>query len=360
MPLPDLKPHPLSQLTPAMPGEQFQRLLEDVVINGVRTPILLFEGMILDGVNRYRAAKSAGRFEIPTEVFEGTRAEAIRRVMSLNAHRRHMNSTQRALLAARVIREIRSDEAVLEDRLTPDALDAARKLIERPDRDDHVIWPPREGFPAGAPEELRAFARDHGVENVALAPIGDDAEFDNAAARAEIETLVADGMLDPADVPKDETDPAGPVERFSADRRPEEVSGHRCPKPKNKGGRPRNVKVDAIAAEVEVSRRTAKRAVKIDRDGSDELKQALADGAISVRRAAEIVKLPKSEQAEAISSSSSAGAGHSIPKLLRTMSELSDSPATEVKKIGREKAFLLLDAARRLVAALEAELEKPQ
>lgn len=49
-------------------------------------------------------------------------------------------------------------------------------------------------------------------------PIGDEQDFDNAAGRAEINKLVADGYLDPADVPKDEPDVNGPVERFSAER----------------------------------------------------------------------------------------------------------------------------------------------
>ena len=55
----ELKYRRISNLFPLMSGDQFQELVEDVKANGLRTPIVLFEGEILDGRNRYRACAIA-------------------------------------------------------------------------------------------------------------------------------------------------------------------------------------------------------------------------------------------------------------------------------------------------------------
>ena len=53
----DLQQHPLSAAFPAMPDEEFQALKDSIESIGVQNPIVLFEGMVLDGWHRYRAAK---------------------------------------------------------------------------------------------------------------------------------------------------------------------------------------------------------------------------------------------------------------------------------------------------------------
>ncbi|MDQ6434393.1 hypothetical protein RB623_10065 [Mesorhizobium sp. LHD-90] len=61
----------------------------------------LFEGAILDGVHRARACDELG-LECPRQPFTGTRDEALDRVISLNLKRRHLNESQRALIAAEI------------------------------------------------------------------------------------------------------------------------------------------------------------------------------------------------------------------------------------------------------------------
>ena len=95
----DLSFHPLANIFPLIEGEAFDRLVEDVRAYGLNDPIILHEGMILDGRNRYRACVAAG-VEMRTTRFVGT--DPVAYVVSKNMHRRHLNESQRAMVAKRL------------------------------------------------------------------------------------------------------------------------------------------------------------------------------------------------------------------------------------------------------------------
>jgi len=92
--------HQIAAIFPMMEGNEFTGLVADVSAHGIREPIWLYEGKILDGRNRYRAAKKVG-VSFDTKTFEGTDIEAIERVWSLNRTRRHMTPSQAAMADAR-------------------------------------------------------------------------------------------------------------------------------------------------------------------------------------------------------------------------------------------------------------------
>src|SRR5581483_8076273 len=90
--------HPASELFPLEEGDAFQALVEDVKAHGLRVPVTLFDTRVLDGRNRYRACLAAGvepRFE------SWTGDDPVAFVMSQNLHRRHLNESQRSLIAAK-------------------------------------------------------------------------------------------------------------------------------------------------------------------------------------------------------------------------------------------------------------------
>ena len=58
---PTYKRHPLSAIWPSIQGTEYMELVEDIRKNGVIEPIIMLDGMILDGWNRYNAAKDSGR-----------------------------------------------------------------------------------------------------------------------------------------------------------------------------------------------------------------------------------------------------------------------------------------------------------
>jgi len=89
--------HPLCTLFPRLSGAEFDALRDDIKANGLRQPIVLHEGMILDGGNRYRACIEAG-VEPEFAPFEG--GNLVSFVLSANLHRRHMTPGQQAAIVA--------------------------------------------------------------------------------------------------------------------------------------------------------------------------------------------------------------------------------------------------------------------
>lgn len=91
--------HPYADIFPWIEGDAFRELVEDVRKNGVIEPIVFHEGMILDGRNRYMAARELG-IAYPRVEYEGD--DPLGYVISLNLKRRHLTESQRAMVATRM------------------------------------------------------------------------------------------------------------------------------------------------------------------------------------------------------------------------------------------------------------------
>ena len=89
--------HPLCTLFPRMLDQEFMTLTADIKENGLRQPITLLDGMILDGGNRYRACIQAG---VVPEFVEFSGGNIVSFVLSANLHRRHMSAGQQAAIVA--------------------------------------------------------------------------------------------------------------------------------------------------------------------------------------------------------------------------------------------------------------------
>ena len=95
------KLHPLCSIFPPMSDEEFERLRDDIAKHGQRQPILLFDGQILDGRHRHDACLLL-KIEPKFETFHGTFDEAEALVLSLNLARRHLDTSQRMNIAAKL------------------------------------------------------------------------------------------------------------------------------------------------------------------------------------------------------------------------------------------------------------------
>jgi regulator of replication initiation timing len=92
--------HPLCTLFPRMDGADFEALKLDIMGHGLRDPITVHDGMVLDGGNRYLACRELG-IEPHTVPFEGEDPEALAAyVLSTNLHRRHLKEGQRPAIVS--------------------------------------------------------------------------------------------------------------------------------------------------------------------------------------------------------------------------------------------------------------------
>jgi hypothetical protein len=97
--------HELANVFDMIQGIEAKGLEESIAKSGIQVPIKLYEGRILDGRNRYRAAKAVGHVfkAADFELFDGSYTEAEEFVISTNVNRRHLTNAQKQDLIRKMI-----------------------------------------------------------------------------------------------------------------------------------------------------------------------------------------------------------------------------------------------------------------
>jgi hypothetical protein len=92
--------HPAATLFPMMTDDEFEGLKQDILENGQREHVVFWCGALLDGRNRMRACEELGIdpvvFELPED------KDPWKYVISHNLHRRHLTTSQRAMVASKL------------------------------------------------------------------------------------------------------------------------------------------------------------------------------------------------------------------------------------------------------------------
>jgi hypothetical protein len=92
--------HPFANVFQLMEGAEFDELCNDIKANGLIDPITIYENMILDGRNRYRACLKIG--VEPKSQPLPDRLDPFGFIVSKNRHRRHLTLSQKAMAAAEI------------------------------------------------------------------------------------------------------------------------------------------------------------------------------------------------------------------------------------------------------------------
>ena len=91
--------HPLAECWPLLTALETEELSASIEANGVRQPIILYEGKVLDGRNRYDVAMALG---IECPAIEYTGDDPVQLVIDHNAKRRHMTKIEVAKAVVRM------------------------------------------------------------------------------------------------------------------------------------------------------------------------------------------------------------------------------------------------------------------
>lgn len=96
-------PHRFTAIVPRMNREQRRALRASIDRDGFREPVLLYRGLVADGIERCIAAIELGWpwLRVPTKEFEGDEDSLMRLVLDGILSRKHLNESQRAMVAVR-------------------------------------------------------------------------------------------------------------------------------------------------------------------------------------------------------------------------------------------------------------------
>ena len=94
--------HQLAGTFPPMLPDEFRQLSDDIKKHGLREPIVLFEGKILDGRHRARACRELGITPKTRTLRNGSPLDF---VISMNLKRRHLTESQKAMIGVDIERE---------------------------------------------------------------------------------------------------------------------------------------------------------------------------------------------------------------------------------------------------------------
>ena len=103
--------HQHADRMPMMGDEEFDQLVENLKEIGLQNPIVLYEGQILDGRNRYLGCVKAG---VPLKFIEFDGEDPVAFVHAVNVHRRHLTVEQKLDLVSKLLAESpeRSDRTI--------------------------------------------------------------------------------------------------------------------------------------------------------------------------------------------------------------------------------------------------------
>jgi len=150
--------HELANAFPLLTGEAFDELKADLQKNGQLDPVVMFEGKILDGRNRWRAMQELA---LPhKEVKLPKDADPVSFVWSKNAVRRQLSAAQKALAATKLVTAKQGD-----NRHTVDGKTTLKQAADLAGVNERTVQRARKVAESGVPAVIAAVeAGDLGIK----------------------------------------------------------------------------------------------------------------------------------------------------------------------------------------------------
>jgi len=108
------KVHPAASLFPLLEGDEFESLVLSIQTLGLINPIILHNGMLIDGRNRLRAVEHLktkySNIELVTKNLALDVVSVSEFIMDVNSERRHLSPDQIAFIAAELIPKIQEEK----------------------------------------------------------------------------------------------------------------------------------------------------------------------------------------------------------------------------------------------------------
>lgn len=138
----EIEVHPAANIFPMIPKDELEELAADIRANGLIHPIVVKDGILIDGRNRRAACEIAG---IEPEVVELNGSDPKAYIISSNINRRHMTKGQKAMAVAMIFpdpeKRGRGNKSVLNTDFSSSYLKHARAIYQycREDKVDLVM-----------------------------------------------------------------------------------------------------------------------------------------------------------------------------------------------------------------------------
>jgi len=101
--------HPVAELLPPLSDDEYAALKSSIADFGLAEPIILYEGMILDGRHRYRACVETD-MPIMTRNYGGEQPLAY--ILGVNLARRNLTESQRSVLFLKIEGHLEAEQAL--------------------------------------------------------------------------------------------------------------------------------------------------------------------------------------------------------------------------------------------------------
>lgn len=172
-----MRPHPACAIFPLLEGDDLARLADDIATNGLLEAVVVHGDLVLDGRNRLAACELA-RVDPELREWEGDEADIVPWIVSRNLHRRHLNTSQRAMVAAKLAVLQRGPNRATDNTGKLAGVPTQAEAAELVNVSERSVRSAREVLEQGDPELVRQVEQGEVSVSAAAARVSEQPNYD--------------------------------------------------------------------------------------------------------------------------------------------------------------------------------------